>query len=199
MSLVRSVQVKILLGTRNEGKIAEVKEIFTHYNFLTYKDILFSQVEEDGTSYAENAVKKALFVSKETNLPVLAEDSGLEVAALGGKPGIHSSRFAGHKASDEENIAKLLELLVATDLRIASFKTVAALYVPDRRLILAHGQLPGKIGRRKAGQYGFGYDPVFIPSGYNKTLAQLGPKTKNKISHRKEALLKLRGRLATYL
>ncbi len=200
MNLATSEEtVKILLGTRNNGKVTEVKKILNHYDFLTYRDIPFGQVTEDGTNYAENAVKKALCISKETNLPVLAEDSGLEVTALGGKPGIHSSRFAGHKASDGENIKKLLDLLAHLDRREASFKSVAVLYVPERRLILAYGQLRGKIGRKKAGRHGFGYDPVFIPSGYDKKLAQLGPKIKNKISHRKRALVKLRGRLAAYL
>ncbi len=191
--------MKILLGTRNEGKVAEVKRIFNSHHFLTYRDIPFDQVKEDGTSYAENAVKKAFCISKKTNFPVLAEDSGLEVTALNGKPGIHSSRFAGPKASDEENIAKLLELLAPIDLPKASFKSVAVLYIPDRLLILAHGRLSGRISKKRAGQHGFGYDPIFIPSGYDRTLAQLGPKIKDQISHRKKALVKLKRRLATYL
>lgn len=191
--------MKILLGTRNDGKIAEIRGIFRDYQLLSYREIYFNQVKEDGKSYTDNAVKKALTLSTETNLPVLAEDSGLEVSALDNKPGVYSSRFAGENASDAENMAKLLDLLSNSDSRKAKFSCVAAFYDPKFGLILAKGRLKGKIAKEKAGQEGFGYDPVFIPAGFNKTLAQLGPEIKNKISHRKMALTGLKTRLKAYI
>lgn len=190
--------MKILLGTRNDGKIAEIRKFFKKFTLLTYQDLPFREVEEDGTSYKENAVKKALSIASETNLPVLAEDSGLEVISLDNRPGVHSSRFAGGNATDEENMDKLLDLLIPLDSRSARFRCVAALYIPKVSLILAKGELEGTIPEDRSGQQGFGYDPVFIPKSFDKTLAELGPKIKNKISHRHKALTKLRARIKVY-
>lgn len=183
----------ILLGTKNRGKIREVVEIFTLPNvkLLTFEDCPFSDVAEEGSSFRENALLKARGISAETGLPVLAEDSGLEVAALDGGPGVRSSRFAHDHATDEENIAKLLELLQGVGDRRAQFHTVAVIRFPEGEELIAEGGLQGEIALEPQGESGFGYDPVFIPAGFTETLAELGPEIKNKISHRRRALEKL--------
>jgi XTP/dITP diphosphohydrolase len=192
--------VKILLGTKNEGKIREIKEFLalTHLplEILTYKEKPFSSVKEDGASYLENALKKARRICQEVKIPVLSEDSGLEVEALGGKPGIFSSSFAGEDATDSENIKKLLDALSSfKGLRKACFYCVAVLHFPDGGEIIAEGELQGKIASAPKGEQGFGYDPVFIPEGFQNTLAELGLKVKNKISHRRKALEELMRKL----
>ncbi|MCR4404962.1 MAG: RdgB/HAM1 family non-canonical purine NTP pyrophosphatase [Candidatus Acetothermia bacterium] len=183
--------MELLLGTKNPGKIAEIKEILQalpELRLLTCEEIPFSEVAERGGSFAENARLKARRISQETGLPVLAEDSGLEVEALGGQPGVRSARFASERASDEENIAKLLRLLEGVANRRARFRTVAVLRFPNGRELTAEGQLEGEITVAPRGEFGFGYDPVFIPRGFSQTLAELGPEVKNKISHRRRAL-----------
>ena len=190
----------ILLGTKNEGKIREIKEIFTlpRVRLLTYEDHPFSDVVEEGSSFEENALLKARRICAETGLPVLAEDSGLEVSALGGRPGVRSSRFAHDRASDEENIAKLLELLRGVDDRRARFRAVAVLRLPDGEELVTEGELRGEIAPKPRGEHGFGYDPVFIPEGFTETLAELGPKAKNEISHRRRALERLLAMLSEH-
>ncbi|MFQ6033645.1 MAG: RdgB/HAM1 family non-canonical purine NTP pyrophosphatase, partial [Candidatus Bipolaricaulia bacterium] len=177
----------------NRGKIAEIKEIFAlpQVRLLTFEDHPFSDVVEEGNSFEENALLKARQISAETGLPVLAEDSGLEVLALDGQPGIHSSRFAHEHATDEENIAKLLELLQGVGDRQARVRTVAVLRFPEGEELLTEGELRGEIALEPRGKSGFGYDPVFIPEAFAKTLAELGPEIKNRISHRRRALEKL--------
>lgn len=183
----------ILLGTKNKGKIREIKEILDlpGVKLLTYEERPFSEVAEEGDSFEENALLKARQICAETGLPVLAEDSGLEVPALDGQPGVRSSRFAREEATDEENIAKLLELLQGVDDRRARFRTVAVLRFPEGRELVTEGELWGEIALEPRGKHGFGYDPVFIPEGLSKTLAELGPEVKNRISHRRQALEKL--------
>ena len=183
----------ILLGTKNKGKIREIKEILDlpGVKLLTYEERPFSEVAEEGDSFEENALLKARQICAETGLPVLAEDSGLEVPALDGQPGVRSSRFAREEATDEENIAKLLELLQGVDDRRARFRTVAVLRFPEGRELVTEGELWGEIAPEPRGKHGFGYDPVFIPEGLSKTLAELGPKVKNEISHRRRALERL--------
>lgn len=188
--------MKILLGTKNGGKIKEIKALralhaFRSVELLTYKDYPFKDVAEEGRSFKANALKKAREICKETGMPVLAEDSGLEVAALGGKPGALSSRFAGEDATDEENMEKLLSLLANIEDRRARFRCAAVLCFPNGKEISAEGELKGKIVKEPKGSSGFGYDPVFVPEDYQETLAQLGPEVKNAISHRRKALIKL--------
>lgn len=162
---------------------------------LSFREHEFSDVEETGESYAENSLKKARTISEETGLPVLSDDSGLEISALGGAPGYRSSRFAGPKATDAENLARLMEELDGISGRDARFVTVATLYIPPRERYVARGVLSGEIALEPRGDSGFGYDPVFIPKGFDKTLAQLGEEKKNKISHRRKALEKIRAEL----
>ncbi len=186
---------KILLGTRNPGKIKEARAILEtelpDLEILTYEETRFSEVDEDGSSYAENSLKKAKEISEETGFSVLSDDSGLEVRALDGAPGVHSSRFSGPDADDETNTRLLLERLEGVTDREARFVTVATLYTPSGRSFTTRGILNGHITTSPRGDSGFGYDPVFVPNGFKRTLAQLGGKTKNEISHRREALEKM--------
>jgi XTP/dITP diphosphohydrolase len=193
--------MELLLGTKNKGKIREIKEIFTLPNvkLLTYEECSFSDVAEEGSSFEENALLKARQICAETGLPVLAEDSGLEVAALDGRPGVRSSRFAGEGSSDEENIAKLLGLLQGVSDRRARFRAVAVLRFPQGKELVAEGELRGEIALAPQGESGFGYDPVFIPEGFSQTLAELGPEVKNGISHRRQALERLLAMLCEQL
>ncbi len=187
--------MKILLGTKNRGKISEILSIFSDIGgieWLTFDEHPFRDVIEDGASFRENALKKAHQIAQETGLAVLAEDSGLEVKALHGAPGIRSARFAGADATDKENIRKLLELLRNSDEREAQFVCVAVLVTPSGQEFVTSGSLSGQIALEPRGHNGFGYDPVFIPTGFNKTLSQLGSEVKNGISHRRRALEELR-------
>lgn len=185
--------MELLLGTKNRGKIAEIKGILTlpQVRLLTFEDHPFSDVVEEGNSCLENARMKARGICKETGLAVLAEDSGLEVEALDNRPGVRSSRFAHENATDEENVAKLLKLLQGVSDRRARFRTVAVLRFPQGHELVAEGELQGEIALEPRGKSGFGYDPLFIPEGFAKTLAELGPEIKNRISHRRRALEKL--------
>ncbi len=192
--------MKILLGTKNPGKIREIKRLLSDLKgieLLTHEDCPFSDVVEDGRSFRENALKKARAICAETKLPVLAEDSGLEVEALDGNPGVRSARFAGKNATDLQNIQKLLRLLKGVKNRRACFRCVAVIRFPDGRIFIAEGELQGRIAEAPKGTSGFGYDPVFIPEGYAQTLAELGASVKDKISHRKRALEKLKDLLGT--
>ena len=188
--------MRLLLGTKNRGKIREMREILLdlglpQVRLLTFEEVPFSDIAEVGESLEENALLKARRICEETGLPVLAEDSGLEVEALNGRPGVHSARFAGERATDGENIAKLLALLEGVGDRRARFRAVAVLRFPDGKELVAEGELRGEIALEPRGKSGFGYDPVFIPEGFTETLAELGLTIKNEISHRRRALEKL--------
>lgn len=196
--------MRILLGTKNDKKLPEFLSILRDIpsvEWLTYRECPFSDVSEDGRTFAENALKKARRIAEETGLAVLAEDAGLEVEALGGAPGVLSARFAGaedQRAADEQNIAKLLELLegVKDEDRKARFVCVAVFRLPDGREFIAEGELKGCIAHQPCGAHGFGYDPVFIPEGYDQTLGELGPSVKDEISHRRKALEAIKAVLA---
>lgn len=158
-------------------------------------------VEEDGRSFTENGLKKARFYSELFGKIAVADDSGLEVDVLGGRPGIHSARYAGVDASDQENRKKLLKELedVPVSKRGARFRCVIAMVAPDGREILTEGSCRGRIGFREIGKNGFGYDSLFVLPQYGKTMAQLSLKEKNRISHRGKALRKLKKVLKTYI
>ncbi len=193
--------MKILLGTHNRGKEKEASAILGSMDgieVLTSRDHDFPEIVEDGKTYRENAYKKASGISEAKELPVLAEDAGLEVEALDGDPGIFSSRFAGEDATDEQNNSKLLKLLGGKENRKARFVSCALLYLPredDEEVLVSKGTLEGKLAHRPRGEEGFGYDPLFIPEGFSKTLAELGPEIKDDISHRKEALEKMKEKI----
>ena len=191
--------MKIVLATSNRGKISEIKDIldFSSVEWVTVEDQPeWPEVVEDGQTFLENAPLKAGALSQFFGEPALADDSGLEVEALENRPGIKSARFAGPKATDEENITKLLDDLNKATLRgersrVARFLSVVVLYWPGGRTISAVGQCQGTIAIAPRGTFGFGYDPIFIPNGYGRTMAELSPAEKNKLSHRGSALREL--------
>jgi XTP/dITP diphosphohydrolase len=152
------------------------------------------EIEEDGKSFTENALKKARFYSRHFGKLTLADDSGLEVDLLKGLPGIYSARYAGEGASHQENNRKLLKEMerIPISKRGARFRCVIAVVSPDRRELITEGACKGRIGFREVGRKGFGYDPLFILPQYGKTMAQLSMEEKNRISHRGKALRKLR-------
>jgi XTP/dITP diphosphohydrolase len=152
------------------------------------------EIKEDGKSFVENALKKARFYSGYFGKLTLADDSGLEVDILKGLPGIYSARYAGEKASHQENNRKLLREMegIPISKRGARFRCVIAVVSPDGREVVTEGSCKGGIGFREVGRKGFGYDPLFILPQYGKTMAQLSMEEKNRISHRGKALRKLR-------
>jgi len=184
--------MKILLASRNRDKLKEVRgkvapmgiEILTPDDFPNLPEI-----EEDGATLEENACKKALTLHQITGIPTLADDTGLEVEALGGKPGVYSSRFAGPRASYADNVARLLKELegVPCRLREARFRCVLA-YAESGKVRCFEGAIQGMIALETRGDQGFGYDPVFSVPQEGKTFAQLTLERKNQISHRGKAL-----------
>lgn len=186
--------MKLVLATRNLGKVQELSELLSDQStieVLSIKDFPKApEVLEDGETYQHNAKKKAVHIARYSGIRALADDSGLEVDALGGAPGVHSARYAGADASDAERIAKLLAATkdVPDDERTARFKCAVAVAEPNGRVDVVMGVCDGKIIREPCGTQGFGYDPVFVPHGYDQTFAELGEKVKNHISHRAKAL-----------
>lgn len=188
---------KILLATSNKNKVREIKEILggLPVELLSVNDIgEVPFVSEDGKTFKENAVKKALTLAKFTGMHTLADDSGLEVDFLKGAPGIHSARFNGEKSRALRKNKKILELLegVEAEKRSARFVCVAALANSEGEVFTTRGICMGRIALKPAGAHGFGYDPIFIIPSYEKTLSELGSEIKNKISHRAKALQKMR-------
>ncbi len=188
---------KLIIASNNEGKCREIKDVLLNLPFcvLSLKDIgLKIHVDEDQDTFEGNATKKASEIMKACGEIALADDSGLEVEALAGKPGVYSAMFAGVGASDEENYSKLLTLLkdIPLEKRKASFWCVIAVAYLDGRVILAKESCEGYIAFSPAGKSGFGYDPIFIHDNYSKTFAQLSMEVKNLISHRGKALQKIK-------
>jgi len=184
---------RLIIASNNEGKVKEIREEFSNLNFeiVSLKDLgLNITVVEDQPDFAGNSYKKAKVVSEYTGEIALADDSGLEVEALGNKPGVYSSRFAGEHATDDENNAMLLGLMkdLPLEKRKARFRCVITMYWPNGFYLQSEGICSGKIGYTPAGNGGFGYDPLFIVEGLNKTMAELTLEEKNKISHRAMAL-----------
>ena len=185
--------LEILLATNNFGKVKEIKDILnsTEVKILTMKDFPnLPKVEEDGKNYQENAFKKASKISKYTGKICLADDSGLEIDYLKGEPGIYSSRWG---TNDEERIKKVLKLLenVPKNKRKAKFVCAAVLIFPNGKIYKVKEECKGSITFNPKGEYGFGYDPIFLVPEYNKTFAELGDKIKNRISHRGKAMRRM--------
>jgi len=186
--------MEILLATKNPGKITEIKSILEPLNIMVLSlDVIDGDapdVVEDGESFADNAQKKALTVAKWAGMPALADDSGLVVPALGGEPGVHSSRYAGEEGNNEANIELLLERMkeVPVTERLAYFVCILVLAAPDSRTWQAGGRVDGLISFEKQGTGGFGYDPVFFYMPANRTFAELDLNAKNRVSHRYRAL-----------
>lgn len=192
---------EIIIATKNKGKAAEFAAMFSAYGIhvktLHDLDEEMPDIEETGTTFRENARLKAEGISKLIGKTVIADDSGLIVDALDGRPGVYSARFAGEPKDDTRNNEKLLEELenVPKTARTAAFTCVLALSVPEEETIYAEGKCNGRIASTPSGEQGFGYDPLFIPVGYEQTMAELDSEKKNQISHRYHALLDLEKRL----
>lgn len=189
--------LEIVLATRNKDKVKEIEKILNGINarLLSLDDFPgCPKVVEDGETLEANAKKKALVVSQYTKKFSLAEDTGLEVEALSGAPGVHSARFAGDNVTYEDNNRKLLKLMEKLSLgeRRARFRCVAALAKPDGGVVTCEGVCEGMIAFEMKGKSGFGYDPLFLLPEYSKTFAELGEEMKNKISHRARALAKIK-------
>lgn len=187
----------LLLATRNQGKKKEMQQILKGLllDIINLEDIeLLPEIIEDGTSFAENAIKKAKQTAALSGYICLADDSGLEVDALNGNPGIYSARFAGEDADDNKNNKKLLYMLkeVEMEKRTARFVCAVAISDPSGNYRVVSGKCEGRIGLQLEGTGGFGYDPLFIPLGSDKSFAQLTAEEKNSISHRAHALQKAR-------
>ena len=187
----------IVLATRNRHKGAEVAALLDGLGLTIRTLDEFPQapeVIEDGTTCEANAVKKAREIAAATGLPAVADDTGLEVDALGGRPGVYAARYAGEQATYEDNCRKLIHELsgVPTGKRTARFITVAALAFPSDGVRVETGELRGMITEAPAGSKGFGYDPVFFVPDLGKTLAELSAEEKNRVSHRAKAFVQLR-------
>ena len=195
--------MKIVFATNNKNKLAEIKEILAeNFEVLSLSDInCHVDIPETGTTLEENARIKAEYIYSHYGISVFADDTGLEVEALGGAPGVYSARYAGGEGHDSEaNMRKLLHELEGKDNRKARFRTAIALILAEQqtdgatetpRTEIFEGTVEGEITKEKRGEAGFGYDPIFQPEGYDRTFAELGNEVKNSISHRARATKKL--------
>lgn len=194
---------KIVLATGNQGKVKELAAMLGPFDFEVVPQSEFQvfEAEETGTTFVENAIIKARNAAQATGFPAIADDSGLAVDFLGGQPGIYSARYAGHEASDEENVHKLLNELhgVPQGQRTARFHCVLVYmaHAGDPTPLICHGVWEGLITDKIAGENGFGYDPVFYVPEYKCTSAQLSREVKNRLSHRGQALSQLVANLVT--
>lgn len=196
--------MKLLIGTKNQGKIRELNELLADLpvEVVSLNEFLnIAEPEETGATFAENAVLKAGYYARETGVCVLSDDSGLEVEALSGAPGIFSARYAGENATDAERSLKLLDELKQTgdDARRARFVCAAAIADETGEIVFeAEGTCDGTIADAPRGTNGFGYDPIFVPKGFEQTFGELSSTVKSEISHRARALKKILRFLRTF-
>lgn len=185
----------LVLATRNRGKTKEIRDLLEGFP-VEIKNLddfgTLSEIEEDGDTFDDNAFKKASFTAKALGLPAMADDSGLEVEALGGAPGVRSARYTGPNATDQDNNAKLLKEMHGKDNRAAAFMCVISVAVPSGVALTYEGRCEGMIAQTPAGNQGFGYDPVFYYPPLKKTFAQLTVEEKNRVSHRGKALAEMK-------
>jgi len=190
--------MRIVLASSNKGKIKEIKEFFNDYDVVAYSDLIGKfEIEENGTTFKQNAIIKAqkVYEKLKTDDIVLADDSGISVPALGNIPGIYSARFASKNATDKENLQKLIEELNKKSIKkTQAFYTAAIALATPYGTFTTHGIMRGWVINDQRGDKGFGYDPMFIPLGYDKTLGELDESVKKEFSHRTKAL-----RLAKYI
>ncbi|RWZ59852.1 XTP/dITP diphosphatase [Halobacillus fulvus] len=187
---------ELIVATKNEGKVREFRQMFEKYgiavkSLLDIEDI--EDIEETGTTFSENATIKAETISEKFQIAVIADDSGLEVDALNGEPGVYSARYAGLEKNDTKNLEKVLEKLegVPDHERTARFVCAIAVARPGETTFVKKGYCEGHIARKPQGENGFGYDPIFVPKGETRTLAEHGAAEKNAISHRHHAIVQL--------
>jgi XTP/dITP diphosphohydrolase len=190
---------RIALATRNAHKLRELRRICADWpvewvSVENHDPNAFPDVEETGETYLDNAALKARAVADALGMPAMADDSGIEVDALGGKPGSRSARYAGEDASDEQNLAALIQAIrgIPAAGLTARYRCVAALAMPDGRLVHTDGTCEGTLRTRPSGSRGFGYDPIFVPVGWDRTMAELADEEKDRISHRGRAFRALR-------
>jgi len=188
------IPMMLVIATRNKGKTREIKDLLKGFpvdikNLDDFGPI--PELEEDGETFDENAYKKASFAARILGQPALADDSGLVVEALNGAPGIHSARYAGENATDEQRCLKLLDEMKGKSNRKAVFECVISIAVPTGAALTYEARCEGLISQKPAGSNGFGYDPVFFYPPYNKTFAQITREEKNRVSHRGKALAEL--------
>ena len=199
---------RIVLATRNPHKVGELRAILGDLideldleivGMDEFPDV--ADVVETGVTFAENATLKAVAAAEATGLPALADDSGLAVAVLGGSPGVYSARWAGTHGQDRANLELLLAQLadVPDEHRSAAFVCAAALAMPDGRVVVREGRMPGTLAREPRGDNGFGYDPILVVDGDLRTAAQLNPEEKNVISHRGKAFRALAADIRAFL
>jgi XTP/dITP diphosphohydrolase len=189
--------MKLVIATRNAHKLKEIREIFSIPSLELVSMDAFPEVPEvveDGDTFAKNAIKKAVTVALTTKMWAMADDSGLEVEALGGAPGVYSARYAGEPVNYAANNIKLLKELANATNKKAHFRCVVAVSSPSGRCQIVDGKCEGRIIETPRGASGFGYDPLFVPDGHEQTFAEMDSETKNRISHRSSALLHARER-----
>ena len=190
------------VATNNQKKLKEIQRILDSFGITakTLKELDINiEIEENGTTFEENAVIKAKAIAEICNLPTISDDSGLEVDALNGAPGVYTARFAGEHATDDENIDKLLAEMegVEKEKRTARFVSAVCLYMPDGRNTVCRGTCEGWIGHERIGDGGFGYDPVFMVD--ETSYSQMSPEAKDAISHRGSALRQLKEKISEFI
>ncbi|GAA0442251.1 XTP/dITP diphosphatase [Lentibacillus halophilus] len=188
---------EMIIATKNAGKANEFKTFLADYQIgaisLLDLDRDVDDIDETGITFEENAAIKVEHIANMMQRPVLADDSGIEIDALHGRPGVFSARYAGEPKDDQANVEKVLQELEGLEAseRTARFVCVLAVAIPGEETIFKRGTCEGVIAFLQAGANGFGYDPIFVPSGYDRTMAQLSSDEKNGISHRKDAIIQL--------
>lgn len=185
--------MKLVLATSNKGKVREIKALCSEFDVVPYTDIIEAfEIIEDGIDFKQNALIKARAVYKalgDEEVIILSDDSGISVEALGGEPGIYSARYAGEQASDKDNLYKLVDAVKAKGLdESAAYYTAAIALIWRGREYTVHGWMHGHVITQPRGDGGFGYDPIFIPKGYDKSLGELDEAVKSTLSHRSQAL-----------
>ncbi|BDU50350.1 XTP/dITP diphosphatase [Haliovirga abyssi] len=197
------MKYKIFLATKNRGKIDEFKDIFKKYNNIELLSMLdgyeFHDVIEDKETFEENSQKKALEIAKVVKMFVISDDSGLEVKALDGRPGVYSARYSGENATDETNNKKLLKEMKDKTEREGKYISAITIASPSGKYRTYVGEIKGKILDKEVGNKGFGYDPLFYVEEYKKTFGELDEKLKNNISHRANAMKKLDKEILEFL
>ena len=182
---------KIVFATNNLNKLRELRSAVKYFDVIGLKDLNFTEdIPETGNSLKDNALQKAKYIYEKTGLDCFADDTGLEIEALDGRPGVYSARYAGPDCDSEANIKKVLKELKSHKNRKAQFKTVIALIIDGKKYFF-DGKVEGEILKQKQGIDGFGYDPIFRPFGYDQSFAEMSLELKNKISHRGLAVDKL--------
>lgn len=183
--------MRLVFATHNAHKVSEIKPLLSaSVNLVSLQDLGFTEeIPETGDTLAANALQKADYIYTRLKCACFADDTGLEVAAIGGRPGVYSARYAGENKSADDNIEKLLTELKGKKDRSAVFKTVIAVIIEGKPKLF-EGVVKGTISEKKTGDKGFGYDPVFIPEGHSKSFAQMTREEKNRISHRGLAVKK---------